>query len=185
MTTEILRDAGRRMDSAVETFSRDMNGVRTGRASPGLVESIRVDYEGVEMPLGQLAQISAPDARMLLIQPWDRTALAAIERAIQVSDLGMQPNVDGQIIRLVVPPLTEERRRDIVRMVRRRTEEARIAVRNVRRDAMDQLRTGERDGDFSQDESHRARGQLQQATDGTIARVDDVARTKEEEVMQV
>ena len=185
MTTEILGDAGRRMDNAVEAFRRDMNGVRTGRASPGLVESIRVNYEGVEMPLGQLAQISAPDARMLLIQPWDRTALAAIERAIQVSDLGMQPNVDGQIIRLVVPPLTEERRRDIVRMVRRRTEEARIAVRNVRRDAMDQLRTGERNGDFSQDEFHRARGRLQQATDGTIARVDDVARTKEEEVMQV
>jgi len=185
MTTEILGDAGRRMDSAVEVFGRDMNGVRTGRASPGLVESIRVEYEGVEMRLGQLAQISAPDARMLLIQPWDRTALAAIERAIQVSDLGMQPNVDGQLIRLVVPPLTEERRRDIVKMVRRRTEEARIAVRNIRRDAMDGLRSGERDGDFSQDESHRARGQLQQATDDTIARVDEAAGKKEEEVMQV
>ena len=185
MTTEILADGGRRMDLTVEAFNRDMSGVRTGRASPGLVESIRVDYEGVEMPLGQLAQISVPDARMLLIQPWDRTALAAIERAIQVSDLGMQPNVDGQLIRLVVPPLTEERRRDIVKMVGRRAEEARIAVRNVRRDAMDRLRTGERDGDFSQDESRRAMGHLQQATDGTIARVDEAASTKEEEVMQV
>ena len=185
MTTEILGDAGRRMDGAVEAFSRDMNGVRTGRASPGLVEGIRVNYEGMEMPLSQLAQISVPDARMLLIQPWDRTALAAIERAIQTSDLGMQPNVDGQLIRLVVPPLTEERRRDIVKMVRKRAEEGRIAVRNVRRDAMDQLRSGERDGDFSQDESHRARGQVQQTTDGTIARVDDLAATKEEEVMQV
>ena len=185
MTTEILGDGGRRMDGAVEAFSRDMSSVRTGRASPGLVEGIRVNYEGVEMALVQLAQISAPDARMLLIRPWDRTALAAIERAIQVSDLGMQPNIDGQVIRLVVPPLTEERRRDIVRMVHRRAEEARIAVRNVRRDAMEQLRTGERDGDFSQDESHRARGQLQQATDDTIARVDDAASAKEEEVMQV
>ena len=185
MTTEILGDAGRRMDGAVEAFSRDMSSVRTGRASPGLVEGIRVNYEGVEMPLGQLAQIGAPDARMLVIQPWDRTALAAIERAIQVSDLGMQPSVDGQVIRLVVPPLTEERRRDIVRMVHRRAEEARIAVRNVRRDAMEQLRTGERDGDFSQDESHRVRGQLQQATDDTVARVNDAASAKEQEVMQV
>ena len=185
MTTEILGDAGGRMDGAVQAFSRDMNGVRTGRASPGLVENIRVNYEGVEMSLGQLSQISAPDARMLLIQPWDRTALVAIERAIQVSDLGMQPNVDGQLIRLVVPPLTEERRVDIVKTVRKRAEEARIAVRNVRRDAMDQLRTGERDGDFSQDESHRARGQLQEATDATIARVDEATRAKEEEVMTV
>ena len=185
MTTEILGDAGRRMDGAVEAFGRDMNGVRTGRASPGLVEGITVHYESMEMPLGQMAQINASDARMLLIQPWDRTALAAIERAIQMSDLGMQPNVDGQLIRLIVPPLTEERRRDIVKMVRKRAEEARIAVRNVRRDAMERLRSGERDGDFSQDESRRARGQLQQATDGTIARVDQAASTKEEEVMQV
>ena len=185
MTTEILRDTGRRMDGAVEAFSRDMNGVRTGRASPGLVEGIKVNYGDLEMPLGQLAQINTQDARMLLIQPWDKTALAAIERAIQMSDLGMQPNVDGQVIRLVVPPLTEERRRDIVKGVRKRAEEARIAVRNVRRDAMDRLRSGERDGDFSQDESHRAKGQLQQATDGTIARVDEAATTKEEEVMQV
>ncbi len=185
MTTEILRDTGRRMDGAVEAFSRDMNGVRTGRASPGLIEGIKVNYGGLEMPLSQLAQINTQDARMLLIQPWDKTALAAIERAIQMSDLGMQPNVDGQVIRLVVPPLTEERRRDIVKGVRKRAEEARIAVRNVRRDAMDRLRSGERDGDFSQDESHRAKGQLQQATDGTIARVDEAASTKEEEVMQV
>lgn len=185
MTTEILRDTARRMDGAVEAFSRDMNGVRTGRASPGLVEGIKVNYGDLTMPLGQLAQINTQDARMLLIQPWDKTALAAIERAIQMSDLGMQPNVDGQVIRLVVPPLTEERRRDIVKGVRKRAEEARIAVRNVRRDAMDRLRSGERDGDFSQDESHRAKGQLQQATDGTIARVDEAASTKEEEVMQV
>ncbi|MBM3957249.1 MAG: ribosome recycling factor [Gemmatimonadetes bacterium] len=185
MTTEILEDAGRRMDRAVETFSRDMHGVRTGRASPGLVENIRVNYQGTEMPLNQLAQIGAPDPRLIVIQPWDRTAAAAIERAILVSDLGMQPNVDGQIIRLVVPPLTEERRRDIVKMVRRRAEEARIAVRNVRRDAMEQLRAGERAGDFSQDESHRARAQLQQATDAAVARVDEAATAKEQEVMQV
>lgn len=185
MTTEILEDAGKRMDGAFDAFARDMNGVRTGRASTGLVENIRVNYGGVEMPLNQLAQLSTPDARMIVIQPWDRSAVQAIERAIQVSDLGMQPNVDGQLIRLVVPPLTEERRRDIVRMVRKRTEEARIAVRNVRRDAIDQLRKGERNSDFSQDESRRATNQVQQATDSAIARIDEAAAVKEEEVMQV
>ena len=185
MTTEILEDAGRRMDRTGEAFARDLHGVRTGRASPGLVENIRVNYQGTQMPLNQLAQIAAPDARLIVVQPWDRTAVGAIERAILVSDLGMQPNVDGQLIRLVVPPLTEERRRDIVKMVRRRAEEARIAVRNVRREAMDGLRAGERDGVFSQDESHRARAQLQQATDAAIARIDDAAATKEQEVMQV
>jgi len=185
MTSEILEDAGRRMDGAVEAFARDMKGVRTGRASTGLVENIKVDYQGMEMPLGQMAQISAPDARMLLIQPWDRTAVGAIERAIQASDLGMQPNVDGQLIRLIVPSLTEERRRDIVKMVRKRAEEGRIAVRNVRRDGVDRLRGGERQAEFSQDESRRASGQIQQATDGAIARIDDAAAKKEEEVMQV
>ena len=185
MTMEILSEAGRRMDGAVEAFNRDMNGVRTGRASPGLVENLRVNYEGMEMPLNQLAQITAADARMLVIQPWDKTITAAIERAIQTSDLGMQPAVEGQILRLVVPPLTEERRRDIVRMVRKRAEEARIAVRNVRRDAMDQLRTGEREGDFSQDDSRRAQGQLQETTDVSVARVDEATEVKEAEVMQV
>jgi len=173
------------MDGAVEAFNRDMNGVRTGRASPGLVENLRVNYEGMEMPMSQLAQITAADARMLVIQPWDKTITAAIERAIQTSDLGMQPAVEGQILRLVVPPLTEERRRDIVRMVRKRAEEARIAVRNVRRDAMDQLRTGEREGDFSQDDSRRAQGQLQETTDVSVARVDEATEVKEAEVMQV
>lgn len=185
MTMEILSEAGRRMDGAVEAFNRDMNGVRTGRASPGLVENLRVNYEGMEMPLNQLAQITAADARMLVIQPWDKTITAAIERAIQTSDLGMQPAVEGQILRLIVPPLTEERRRDIVRMVRKRAEEARIAVRNVRRDAMDQLRTGEREGDFSQDDSRRAQGQLQETTDVSVARVDEATEVKEAEVMQV
>jgi len=182
---EILSEAGRRMDGAVEAFNRDMNGVRTGRASPGLVENLRVNYEGMEMPMSQLAQITAADARMLVIQPWDKTITAAIERAIQTSDLGMQPAVEGQILRLIVPPLTEERRRDIVRMVRKRAEEARIAVRNVRRDAMDQLRTGEREGDFSQDDSRRAQGQLQETTDVSVARVDEATEVKEAEVMQV
>ncbi len=185
MTMEILSEAGRRMDGAVEAFNRDMNGVRTGRASPGLVENLRVNYEGMEMPMSQLAQITAADARMLVIQPWDKTITAAIERAIQTSDLGMQPAVEGQILRLIVPPLTEERRRDIVRMVRKRAEEARIAVRNVRRDAMDQLRTGEREGDFSQDDSRRAQGQLQETTDVSVARVDEATEVKEAEVMQV
>lgn len=182
---ETLADARKRMDGAVQAFARDMNSVRTNRASTGLVENVRVDYHGTEMPLDQLAQISVGDARMVMIQPWDKTAVDAVARAIQNSDLGMAPNIDGDVIRLNIPSLTEERRKDIVRMVRKRTEEARIAIRNVRRDAQDGIRTLEKNGEISQDEAKRAQTQLQKLTDEAVGRVDSAGTSKEAEVMQV
>jgi ribosome recycling factor len=173
------------MDGALQALQRDLHGVRTGRASTGLVESIRVDYYGSEMPLDQLAQISVGDGRMIMIQPYDKTAVQSIVKAIQTSDLGMNPNVDGDLIRLNVPPLTEERRRDIVRMVRKRAEEARVAVRNVRRDAQDRIRNMQKGSEISEDESRRALADLQKATDAAVARVDSSTGAKEKEVMQV
>ena len=185
MTQESLEDGRRRMDGAVTAFDSDMSGVRTGRASTGLVDNVRVDYHGTEMPLNQIAQINVGDARLLVIQPWDRTSVQSIVRAIQMADIGLQPSVDGDIIRIVVPPLTEERRRDIVKMVNRRAEEAKVAVRNVRRDVQSRIRKMERDGEVSQDLARRAQDDLQKLTDEAIEMVDLASSTKEEEVMQV
>lgn len=185
MTQESLEDGRRRMDGAVTAFDSDMSGVRTGRASTGLVDNVRVDYHGTEMPLNQIAQINVGDARLLVIQPWDRTSVQSIVRAIQMADIGLQPSVDGDIIRIVVPPLTEERRRDIVKMVNRRAEEAKVAVRNVRRDVQSRIRKMERDGEVSQDLARRAQDDLQKLTDEAIEMVDLASSAKEEEVMQV
>lgn len=185
MTTEILEDARRRMQGAVAALERDLSGYRTSRASPGLVENIVVDYQGLEMPLNQLAQITVGDARMLVIQPWDRTAIQAVERALQASDIGMNPNVDGHIIRLILPPLTEERRRDLVRQMGRRVEEAKVAARNVRRDAQESLRNMERDGEESQDVVRRALDTLQDHTDSAVDEINFASKRKEEEVMEV
>ena len=185
MTQESLEDGRRRMDGAVTAFDSDMSGVRTGRASTGLVDNVRVDYHGTEMPLNQIAQINVGDARLLVIQPWDRTSVQSIVRAIQMADIGLQPSVDGDIIRIVVPPLTEERRRDIVKMVNRRAEEAKVAVRNVRRDVQSRIRKMERDGEVSQDLARRAQDDLQKLTDEAVEMVDLASSTKEEEVMQV
>ena len=185
MTQESLEDGRRRMDGAVTAFDSDMSGVRTGRASTGLVDNVRVDYHGTEMPLNQIAQINVGDARLLVIQPWDRTSVQSIVRAIQMADIGLQPSVDGDIIRIVVPPLTEERRRDIVKMVNRRAEEAKVAVRNVRRDVQSRIRKMERDGEVSQDLARRAQDDLQKLTDEAVEMVDLASSSKEEEVMQV
>ena len=185
MTQESLEDGRRRMDGAVTAFDSDMSGVRTGRASTGIVDNVRVDYHGTEMPLNQIAQINVGDARLLVIQPWDRTSVQSIVRAIQMADIGLQPSVDGEIIRIVVPPLTEERRRDIVKMVNRRAEEAKVAVRNVRRDVQSRIRKMERDGEVSQDLARRAQDDLQKLTDEAIEMVGLASSAKEEEVMQV
>ncbi len=185
MTQESLEDGRRRMDGAVSAFDSDMSGVRTGRASTGLVDNVRVDYHGTEMPLNQIAQINIGDARLLVIQPWDRTSVRSIVRAIQMADIGLQPSVDGDIIRIVVPPLTEERRRDIVKMVSRRAEEAKVAIRNVRRDVQSRIRKMERDGEVSQDLARRAQDDLQKLTDEAIEMVDLSSSDKEKEVMQV
>ena len=182
---ELLADAERRMNQAVEVARKDLAAVRTGRASPSLVENVQVDYHGVPMPISQLAAVSAPEARMLVIQPWDRGALPAMEKALLSADMGAPPSSDGTIIRVVLPPLTEERRRDLVKSTRKRVEDGRVAVRNVRRDVNDKIRALEKAKDLSQDESRRAQEQLQKLTDAVTALVDGVGVAKEAEVLEV
>jgi ribosome recycling factor len=185
MTTEILAEAERKMIRAVEIMERDFGGLRTGRASTSLVERLHVDYYGTQTPLNQLASISVPEAHQIVIQPWDRSVLGAIEKAIQKSDLGLVPNVDGTIVRLNIPPLTEERRKDIVKTVHRRMEDARVEIRNLRREAADALKKEERDGTVGADEVRRQLEQLQRITDRVIADVDRLGGNKEQEVMEV
>src|SRR6195256_2853633 len=155
MSSEIIADAERKMARAVEVMERDFQGIRTGRASTSLVERIHVDYYGTQTPLNQLAGISVPEAHQIVIQPWDRAVLGAIEKAIQKSDIGLVPNVDGTVVRLNIPPLTEERRRDIVKSVHRRMEEAKVEIRNHRREAGDTRKKEEKDGNLGTDASHR------------------------------
>jgi ribosome recycling factor len=185
MTHEALSAAEPKMERAVEAMERDFAAIRTGRASTALVERIMVDYYGTPTALQQIAGISTPDPHLILIQPWDRSVLSSIEKAITRSDIGLVPNVDGTVVRLNVPPLTEERRRDMVKQVRRRAEEARVEVRNHRRDAADQLKKALRDGDLSEDEEHRELENLQRLTDRHVEAIDGRAERKESEVMEV
>jgi ribosome recycling factor len=181
MSTEILADADQKMGRAVDAMERDFQGVRTGRASTSLVERITVDYYGTQTPLNQLAGISVPEPHQIVIQPWDRAVLGAITK----SDIGLTPNVDGTVVRLNIPPLTEERRKDLVKVVHKRMEEARVEVRNIRRDAADHLRKEERDGGVSTDESHRELETLQHTTDRHIGAIDQRGGAKEQEVLEV
>ncbi|PIU56211.1 MAG: ribosome recycling factor, partial [Chloroflexi bacterium CG07_land_8_20_14_0_80_51_10] len=174
-----------KMTKAIEVLGRELASLRTGRASPGLVEHIRVDYYGTPTPLDQLAGISAPEVRMLIIQPWDKGVLPTIEKAILKSDLGLNPSSDGKVIRLVIPQLTEERRKELVKVVRKRVEEGRIAIRNIRREAMENLRKMEREKEISEDEEKRAESQLQDLTDKFIENVDQIGADKETEVLEI
>jgi ribosome recycling factor len=185
MSTEILADADQKMARAVEAMERDFQGVRTGRASTALVERITVDYYGTQTPLNQLAGISVPEPHQIVIQPWDRGVLGAIEKAITKSDIGITPNVDGTVVRLNIPPLTEERRKDLVKIVHKRMEEARVEIRNIRRDANDHLKKEDRDGAVGADEAHRQVDVLQKTTDRHIAEVDRRGTAKEQEVLEV
>ena len=173
------------MRRAVEVMERDFSAIRTGRASPAIVERIAVDYYGTATPLNQLAGISVPEPHMIVIQPWDRGVLGAIEKAIQRSEVGLVPNVDGTVVRLVIPPLSEERRRELVRVVHKRMEEARVEVRQLRREAAEEIRDEEREGDIGADEAHREMETLQQLTDRWIAEVDRVGGIKEQEILEV
>ena len=185
MSSEIIADADHKMARAVDAMERDFQGVRTGRASTSLVERITVDYYGTQTPLNQLAGISVPEPHQIVIQPWDRAVLGAIEKAITKSDIGLTPNVDGTVVRLNIPPLTEERRKELVKVVHKRMEEARVEVRNIRRDAADHLRKEERDGGMGTDESHRQLESLQHTTDRHIAAIDQRGGAKEQEVLEV
>jgi len=185
MSQEIVAAADHKMARAVEAMERDLQGVRTGRASTSLVERIHVDYYGTQTALNQLAGISIPEAHQIVIQPWDRSVLGAIEKAIIKSDIGLTPNVDGTVVRLNIPQLTEERRRDLVKGVHKRMEEARVEIRNLRREATDQFKKLEREGDLGTDEVHRLLEVIQKTTDRHIADVDRVGEAKEQEVLEV
>ncbi len=185
MSSETISSADHKMGRAVEAMERDFQAFRTGRASTALVERLTVDYYGTQTPLNQLAGISVPESHQIVIQPWDRAVLGAIEKAIQKSELGLVPNVDGTVVRLNIPPLTEERRRDLVKSVHKRMEDARVEIRNLRREAADDLKKEERDGSVGSDESHRQLDQLQRTTDRWIGEVDRLGAVKEQEVMEV
>jgi ribosome recycling factor len=185
MSTEVLAGAEHKMARAVEVMQRDFQAIRTGRASTTLVERILVDYYGTETPLNQLAGISVPEAHQIVIQPWDRSVLGAIEKAILKSDIGLVPNVDGTVVRLNIPALTEERRRELVRVVHKRMEEARVEIRNLRREAADSLKKEERDGTVGTDEAHRQHEALQRTTDRFVGDVDRLGAVKEQEVLEV
>jgi ribosome recycling factor len=182
---ERLVDAEIRMEKSVEALHKELSGIRTGRASPSLVERLQVEAYGVPTPLQSLAGISTPEARLLVIRPYDRSAIPAIEKAIQRSDLGLTPSNDGQLIRIVIPQLTEERRHELSKLCARRAEEARVAVRNIRRDEVDHLRKVEKEGHVSRDDVESSLSQVQHITDQFIAKVDEVARKKEAEILEV
>ena len=185
MSSETLTGTEHKMVRAVEVLERDLQGVRTGRASTSIVERLLVDYYGTPTALVQLAGISVPESHQIVIQPWDRSVLGAIEKAILKSDIGLVPNVDGSVVRLNIPPLTEERRRDLVKQVHKRMEEARVEIRNLRREAADQLKKEEHEGTIGSDEGRREHEQLQRITDKHIADVDHVGAAKEQEILEV
>jgi ribosome recycling factor len=182
---ERVSTARERMEKCVEALGRELGGIRTGRASPALVERLVVDYYGAPTPLQTLAGISVPEPSQLSIRPYDRSAVSAIEKAIQKSDLGLNPSNDGETIRITIPQLNEERRKELVKVVHRKAEEARVAVRNVRRDEADHLRRVEKEGHVSKDEVESKLGELQRITDQFIGRVDDAQHKKEAEVLEV
>ncbi len=182
---ELLEDARQRMLKSAESAQHEFSTVRTGRASPALLERVVVDYYGAMTPINQLSTISAPEARLITVQPYDKSSIKAIEKAINESDVGLNPSNDGNIVRLVVPELTEERRKDLVKVVRNIAEEGRIAIRNVRRDTMQQLRELKSEGEASSDDEHRAEVELQKLTDGRISDLEVVLKAKEEEILEV
>ena len=182
---EFLADARERMAKSVESIRHEFGSVRTGRASPALLDRITVDYYGASTPLKQLATITAPEARLLTIQPYDKSSIKAIERAILESDIGLTPSNDGNLIRLSVPELTEERRKQLVRVVRQIAEEGRVAIRNVRRDVMHDLRELKEAGEAGSDDEHRAEQELQKVTDARVKELDELLKHKEEEILEV
>ena len=185
MISRTLWNIEGKMQTSVEALERELAAIRTGRATPALIDHIKVDYAGVPTPLNQIAGISAPEARLLVIQPWDRGSIRSIEKAILKSDLGLNPASNGSVIRLNIPPLTEERRQELTRVVRRTVEERRIVIRSLRHEAMDELKGLEKNKDISQDEHKRALDQLQKLTDSFIANAEQIGRDKEAELMEV
>ena len=185
MIEEMLVDTNIRMEKAVGALIQELGVIRTGRATPALVEHIKVDYHGVPTSINQIASISVPDARMIFIQPWDRTSVRSVEKAILASDLGLNPMCDGNVIRIAIPPLNEERRKELIKISRKRLEESRVAVRNIRRETMERLREAQRGKDLSEDQYSSAMERLQKLTDTFIEKVNQIGQDKEPEIMEV
>ncbi|OQA45571.1 MAG: Ribosome-recycling factor [Chloroflexi bacterium ADurb.Bin325] len=184
MIKDVLQDARERMSKTVEALQSDLRGIRTGRASPALLEGVKVDYYGTPTGLNQLAGVTAPEPRLLVIRPWDRTTIAAIEKAILKSDLGLNPSNDGQVIRLVIPQLTEERRRSLNKQVAKRVEEARVSVRNIRRDAIEMLRDLEKEKVISEDDEEDGGKKVQELTDDYVKQINEVGKAKEADILE-
>ncbi len=185
MPQTVLKEMEDRMSKAVATLKKDLATLRAGRATPALLDKIVVDYYGTPTPISQLANISAPEPRLLTIQPWDKSALKDIDKAIMQSDLGLTPTNDGSIIRIAIPPLTEERRKELVKVANKSGEEAKVAIRNIRRDANDELKKLEKSGAISEDESRRYQESVQKATDKYIGEVDKIVKEKEKDILEV
>ncbi|HYS29605.1 MAG TPA: ribosome recycling factor [Candidatus Limnocylindria bacterium] len=185
MIEDNLREAETKMQKSLDALGKEILTIRTGRASPGLIDRIPVEYYGNPTPLNQLASITAPEPRLIVIQPWDRTVITAVEKALQKSELGLNPANDGQVIRVPIPPLNEERRREYVRLVKRYAESAHVAVRNIRRDQMEKIKGAEKAKQVSADDAKRASERLQKVADRYIAKVDEAAARKEAEIMEV
>ena len=185
MVSNILWNIEEKMKKSEEALTRELSTIRTGHATPALIEHIKVEYADTNLPLNQLASISAPEAKLLVVQPWDKNSIHPIEKAILKSDLGLNPANDGNVIRLNLPPLTEERRHELVKLVRRKIEESRVSIRNLRREAMSELEGLEKNKDISQDEHKRAQEKLQKLTDSFIAGVEQIGLVKETELMEI
>jgi len=185
MMKEIIKDAKERMKKSVATLKDEFNSMRTGRASTALFEKIKVDYYGQPTPLNQAATISAPEARLIVIQPWDKSLLGEIEKAIQKSELSVNPNNDGKVIRINIPPLTEDRRKELVKIAKNTAEQSKVAVRNIRRDANDELKKQAKSGDISEDDEKRGTDEIQKLTDSHIEEIDSLLESKEQEIMEV
>jgi ribosome recycling factor len=185
MVSDILRNVEEKMRTSIEVLKRELATIRTGRATPALIDHIKVEYAGVPTPLNQLASISTPGVRLLVIQPWDKSSLSNIEKAILKSDLGLNPASDGNVIRINIPPLSEERRQELIKVARGKVEREKIVIRNIRREAMDELKGLEKGKDISQDELKRALDQLQKVTDSFIANAEQAGRDKEVELAEV
>jgi ribosome recycling factor len=181
----VLSSAEERMEKAVQVLRRDLATVRAGRATPGMLDKVMVEYFGSQMPVNQVAGVASPEPRMLTISPWDKSMLSEIEKAIQKSDLGLNPSNDGQVIRIIIPQLTEQRRQELIKVVRKMCEDTRVAVRNVRRDANDELKKLEKNGDVSEDDVRREQEKVQAATDKFIVEVDKILSAKEQDLKEV
>ncbi len=185
MSEEIVISTEEKMEKTIQGLGKELATVRAGRANPALLDKVMVDYYGVATPLNQLSNISAPEPRLLVIQPWDKSAIGAIEKGILKSDLGLTPNSDGNIIRIAIPQLTEQRRKDLVKLVKKMAEDSRVAVRNIRRDANEDIKRQEKSGDISQDDSRRLQEEIQELTNQYVEKANQILSAKEEEIMEV